>query len=194
MKHVKINFHGFLKKLIPETIEGNFRTLHDVFMYISHNYPQFKAPLNIGRYAVQVDEYNSKESIYCPLHTDTIEIRPFSNLAKSAGMGQIIVGAALIVVGVLVAAFVPGGQAIGIKMIYSGIFMIGMGMLTYLLTPEIKNKGDHNPGDNKYLGSPKNTTASGTPISIGYGLYKVYGHFLSFNISSSSVIVAGSND
>lgn len=178
---------------MPENIEGNFRTLHDVFMYISHNYPQFKAPLNVGRYAVQVEGYDSKESIYCPLHTDTIEIKPFSNMAKSAGMGQVIVGAALIVVGVLVAAFVPGGQAIGIKMIYAGITIAAMGVLTYLLTPEIKNKGDHNPGDNKYLGSPKNTTASGTPIAIGYGLYKVYGHFLSFNISSSSVIVAGSN-
>lgn len=192
MRKVKINFHGFLKDLIPEVIEGSFNTLHDVIMYLSHNYPQLKAPLNIGRYAVQIDGYNSKESIYCPLYTDTIEIKPFSSMAKSSGMGQVIVGIVLIAVAIGLNVVAPGNPA-SAWLAEIGFTMVISGLLTYLLTPEIKNKGDHNQGDNKYLGSPKNTTASGTPISIGYGLYKVYGHFLSFNISSSSVVLGNPN-
>ena len=191
MRKVKIKFHGFLGELIPEVIEGSFETLHDVFMYLSHNYPQLKAPLNIGRYAVKVEGYNTRESIYCPLTTDNIEVYP-TTFSKSAGFGQIIIGVVLVIVGALVAAFVPGGQPAGIFLMKLGIAFIVSGVLTYLLTPEFKNKGDHKQGDNKYLGTPGNTTASGTPIPIGYGRFKVFGHFLSYNISSSSVVIGAS--
>lgn len=206
MRKVKIKFHGFLGDLIPEVIEGSFETLHDVIMYLSHNYPKFKAPLDIGRYIIKIDGYESRESIYCPLYTDNIDIRPASLFSKSSGMGTIIVGVAIIALAVLtggaaaaIAAGLSGAlgttvtaaavSSFALQLGIAGGLMVLTGLLTYMTTPTIKNKGDHAAGDNKYLGTPGNTTASGTAIPIGYGKFKVSGHFLSFNISSSSVVI-----
>ena len=198
MRKVKIKFHGFLGKLIPEVIEGSFETLHDVITYLSNNYPQLKAPLNIGRYAVKVDKYNTRESIFCKLFTDEIHIRPAGVFSKSAGTGQMIVAAVLIVIAVIAdiatmgmsgGSFTFAATSFSTTLYVSAAVVALSGILTYLTTPKIKNKGDHKEGDNKYLGTPGNTTASGTPIPIGYGRFKVYGHFLSYNISSSSVVI-----
>lgn len=202
MRKVKINFHGFLKDLIPETITGSFETVHDALMFLSHNYPKLKAPLSVGRYCVTIDDYTSKESLYSPIYTDEINIRPYFSLSKSAGTGQIIVGAIMVAV-VAAAVIMTGGAAallsaaawgsalggFGGAIAVNGAIMMAMGILTLLTTPKIKNKGDHNAGESKYLGTPGNTTSSGTPIPIGYGRYKVSGHFLSLNVSSSSVVL-----
>lgn len=193
MRKVKIKFHGFLEKLIPEVIEGSFETLHDAIMYVSHNYPALKAPLEIGRYAIQIPGYATRESIYCKLYTDNIDIYPYTEMSKSGGMGQMIVGAAMIAVAFVANIFSPGNPA-SAYLVNWGLTLMAFGALTYLLTPKLKNKSDDgSSADNKYLGSPANTTASGTPIPIGYGLFKVHGHYLSFNISSSNLVMAGSD-
>ena len=193
MRKVKIKFHGFLEKLIPEVIEGSFETLHDAIMYVSHNYPALKAPLEIGRYSIQIPGYATRESIYCKLYTDNIDIYPYTEMSKSGGMGQMIVGATMIAVAFVASIFFPGKPAFA-HLAKWGLTLMAFGALTYLLTPKLKNKSDDgSSADNKYLGSPANTTASGTPIPIGYGLFKVHGHYLSFNISSSSLVMAGSD-
>lgn len=193
MRKVKIKFHGFLEKLIPEVIEGSFETLHDAIMYVSHNYPALKAPLEIGRYAIQIPGYATRESIYCKLYTDNIDIYPYTEMSKSGGMGQMIVGATMIAVAFVANIFAPGNPA-SAYLANWGLTLMAFGALTYLLTPKLKNKSDDgSSADNKYLGSLANTTASGTPIPIGYGLFKVHGHYLSFNISSSSLVMAGSD-
>lgn len=193
MRKVKIKFHGFLEKLIPEVIEGSFETLHDAIMYVSHNYPALKAPLEIGRYAIQIPGYATRESIYCKLYTDNIDIYPYTEMSKSGGMGQMIVGATMIAVAFVANIFFPGNP-VSVYLTNWGLTLMASGILTYLLTPKLKNKSDDgSSADNKYLGSPANTTASGTPIPIGYGLFKVHGHYLSFNISSSSLVMAGSD-
>lgn len=193
MRKVKIKFHGFLEKLIPEVIEGSFETLHDAIMYVSHNYPALKAPLEIGRYAIQIPGYATRESIYCKLYTDNIDIYPYTEMSKSGGMGQMIVGSVLVTVGIVMNLVLPGNP-VSPYLIQYGLTLMAFGTLTYLLTPKLKNKSDDgSSADNKYLGSPANTTASGTPIPIGYGLFKVHGHYLSFNISSSSLVMAGSD-
>lgn len=193
MRKVKIKFHGFLEKLIPEVIEGSFETLHDAIMYVSHNYPALKAPLEIGRYAIQIPGYATRESIYCKLYTDNIDIYPYTEMSKSGGIGQMIVGAVMIVVALVANKFSPGNP-VSAYLANWGLTLMVFGALAYLLTPKLKNKSDDgSSADNKYLGSPANTTASGTPIPIGYGLFKVRGHYLSFNISSSSLVMAGSD-
>ena len=193
MRKVKIKFHGFLEKLIPEVIEGSFETLHDAIMYVSHNYPALKAPLEIGRYAIQIPGYTTRESIYCKLYTDNIDIYPYTKMSKSGGMGQMIVGAVAIIVA-FIANIARPGNPVSTFLANWGLTLMAFGALTYLLTPKLKNKSDDgSSADNKYLGSPANTTASGTPIPIGYGLFKVHGHYLSFNISSSSLVMAGSD-
>lgn len=182
-----------MEKLIPEVIEGSFETLHDAIMYVSHNYPALKAPLEIGRYSIQIPGYATRESIYCKLYTDNIDIYPYTEMSKSGGMGQIIVGAAAIAVAFAADIFFPG-NAVSPHLAGWGLTLMVFGVLTYFLTPKLKNKSDDgSSADNKYLGSPANTAASGTPIPIGYGLFKVHGHYLSFNISSSSLVMAGSD-
>lgn len=203
LRKVRIKFHGFLEKLVPNVEEGTFQTAYDLITFMCQKYPQLKAPLNIGRYAIRIEGYDTRESILCPLHSDTIDIYPASNFSKSAGMGQMIVATVLVVVAVIAdlvsmgtsgGAFTFAASSFSSTLYTYGAILAITGLLTYLLTPKITNKGDNQTGDNKYLGSPKNTTANGTPIPIGYGKYKVYGHYLSFNINSSSLVIGKPNE
>jgi hypothetical protein len=41
-----------------------------------------------------------------------------------------------------------------------------------------------------YLGAGEQTTAAGTRIPLGYGKYKIAGHYVSYN-TSSTLYVAG---
>lgn len=67
-----------------------------------------------------------------------------------------------------------------------------IGGVMQMLSPSPKvsaNSGD--PEASKYLGAPGNTVALGTYIPIGYGKFKVGGHYISFNISTTEFAYKG---
>ena len=69
-----------------------------------------------------------------------------------------------------------------------GIGMIAQGLLTLLFPQPTPDSANTN---SKYLGVAQNTTKSGTRIPFGYGLFKISGQILSYNISSSNIKVYG---
>jgi predicted phage tail protein len=59
------------------------------------------------------------------------------------------------------------------------------GALQYLFTPTVNTSSDEST-NSKYLnGANANTTAAGTRIPFGYGLFRVAGHYISYNVTSS---------
>lgn len=209
MKKIKVYFHGYLKKLFPKPIELQAETAYEAIRNISFNYPQFKAPLDIGRYRIRIKDYDSLESLKVPLFTDSLHIYPFFKMGKSSGWVQIAVGVALIATGGIAlgvygsalataaagtATTAASGTAAAALAGLNGLVYAGVGMLVggiiSLLAPQPKLDNDmvSDPSASKYLGAPKNTVAVGTRIPIGYGLFRVYGHYISFNINAVDTI------
>lgn len=190
MRKIKIYLHGNLKNLIPEPIELQAETAAEAIQAMSHNYPQLQPPLDVGRWPVRIKDYDTKESLYVPLYTDELHIFPFFNFNKSGGFTQIVVGSVLIAVGAAAIYFGgPVGALIGEPLIYTGIAMIAGGVVSLLApTPEIRSSKNISETSSKYLGAPKNTVEAGTRIPICYGLFKVYGHYISFDINAVDTI------
>ena len=122
--------------------------------------------------------YNTVPALHSPLRSPELHLVP--DFSGGNGVTKILIGAALIA-----AFFIPGINAtVGMIALGMGI-SLALGGVLELLTPAPKTATpDKNEPDSKYLGAPKNTVAGNTRIPIGFGRYKLYGQFLSFNIQS----------
>src|ERR1044072_3818727 len=181
---MKINFHGYLKDLCPGEYEFSVKTIAEAIRAISSQLPGLKPhPVN-GRHMLSIVGCDSEEDLYKAFEGDSIDIVPAfvgNKSGSSGGWVQIVLGTVLVVVGVVLAVY---GYGAGIPLVTMGLGMI-LGGVSQLLapTPE-RSKGKDDPESSKYLGAPKNTTEYGTPIPIGYGEFKCFGHYLSFNIDA----------
>lgn len=119
-------------------------------------------------YAVFYDQQNlSKDEIHNPMGCAEIRIAPIVLGAKKAGVFQVILGAVLIVVGVL-AWFAPPVSA---ALINAGIALV-IGGVIQLLTPAPKGRAAEDRPDNKasaVFNGPINTQAQGNPVQVLYG-------------------------
>lgn len=212
---IKINLHGHLKEKVPEIINLETDTVIDALKQLTIKYPQLKAPLHIGRWPVKIKDYDTKESFYLPLYTKELDIYPLFETSKSewvsVGVGVALVAVGGFAAAAYSAAY-AGAAAASAKaaalgysisassFMSSGTMLLGMaanlatGIGTSLIIGGIMQalspspKVTANPSDpeaSKYLGAPGNTTALGTYIPIGYGKFKVSGHYISFNISTT---------
>ena len=108
------------------------------------------------------------------------------------------IGAALIVTGILLAPL-TGGASVSLASMSasqltayfamhmafaSGISLIMQGTMGLLSPTPTTTANASDPEASKYLSSAQNTTTLGTYIPVGYGKYKVGGHYISFNIST----------
>jgi predicted phage tail protein len=95
-----------------------------------------------------------------------------------------------------VSFFVPEAWALAGITAQSLIFGVGssllLGGVLQLLSPApMRDTPAGDPEASRYLGPPANTVAIGTRIPIGYGTFKLAGHFLSFDIRATDVALAG---
>lgn len=201
---VKLYLHGHLKdKVQKDFVEVEATTLIDALRNFELKYRKvLKAPIDIGRWKIRVKGFEDKESWYVPLFMNEIHIYPEFRMGKSQGSGawvQIGIGVALIGLtiatgglGAISAAAAAGSMTVGsfaASMALSmGIGMIAQGLLTLLFPQPTPDSASTN---SKYLGVAQNTTKSGTRIPFGYGLFKISGQILSYNISSSNIKVYG---
>lgn len=103
----------------------------------------------------------------------------------SSGTAKIIVGAVLVVAGILLTVYSAGtGAAIGGYMISAGIGLM-LGGVIQLLTPVPKAEDPAESASNKpsyVFNGPVNTTAQGQPVPIGYGRLIVGGAVISAGV------------
>lgn len=186
---VKLFLHGHLKsKIQKDYVEVEAFNLLEALNQLANNYrKELRAPLDVGRWKIKIKGYETKESWYVPLMDEEIHIYPCFNLSKKIG-AQTIIGAVLVAVGFVISLF-PGGQATGFFLMKVGGVMMLTGALMDLFFPVPKNKTSMDELTNSaYLGSQGNTTAMGTRIPFGYGLFKVAGHYISYNVTSTKVV------
>ncbi len=111
-----------------------------------------------------------------------IRIAPVITGSKRAGLLQTIVGAVMIIAGVVVSGMSFGlASPIGAAMIAGGIGMVAGGVIQ-MLSPQPKGlktsaAPENTPG--YAFGSAKNTTASGNPVPLCYGKRRVGGAIIS---------------
>lgn len=200
---VKLYLHGHLKdKVQKDFVEVEATTLIDALRNFELKYRKvLKAPIDIGRWKIRVKGFEDKESWYVPLFMNEIHIYPEFRMGKSQGSGawiQIGVAVALVASAVILgpASFaVMGFGGLGVIsgsaatwLAFTGVAMMASGLLNLLFTQPTPDTVSTN---SKYLGVAQNTTKSGTRIPFGYGLFKISGQILSYNISSSNIKVYG---
>ena len=113
-----------------------------------------------------------EEQLSFPAGNEDIRIAPILQGSKRGGVLQVIVGAVLMVAGLVIAEGTLGlGSPVG-----SAVFMMGASMafggIVQMLSPQQKGlaaKDSPNNGASYNFNGPVNTTAQGNPVPVGYG-------------------------
>ena len=181
---VKIFLHGHLKEKIgADFIYTEARTAYEALKSIGTRYKKvLKAPLDLGKWKVKLKDYDTREKIMGAIRHNVLHLYPSFRTAKSGGATQMIVGFVMIVVGAIL-IYTGYGAKLGVYMIKAGVGMMCAGALSLIMAPDLST-GDAETKD-KYLGAANHTTAAGTRIPFGYGKYRITGHYISYNISST---------
>ncbi|HEM8667213.1 TPA: tail assembly protein [Klebsiella aerogenes] len=137
----------------------------------------FRGKRNIG-----LDDYKNLEG------DSDIRIAPVMEGAKKAGMFQTILGAVLLVVGMVTAIIFPGNP-VSPYLIASGASMM-TGGIYQMLSPQPKGLQGREDPDNKpsyAFGSAVNSTAMGNPIPVLYGQREIGGAILRAGITAEDI-------
>jgi predicted phage tail protein len=129
----------------------------------------------------------AKDDLSFPSNGADIRIAPVVIGSKKAGVFQTILGAVLVVVGVVVGVL-AGWTGVG-GFAASGLISSGVGMMLggvmQMLSPMQGGLASRQDPDNKpsyAFGGPVNTIAQGNPVSIDYGRPRIGGAIISAGI------------
>lgn len=140
-------------------------------------YACFKGKRNIG-----VDQLG------VGIGDNDFRIAPVMAGAKKGGVFQTILGAVMVVAGVVASMF-PGGQAAAPYLIAGGLSTMAGGVIQ-LLSPQAQGLSVGESADNKpsyAFGGPVNTTAQGNPVGVLWGEYEIGGAVISAGIIANEV-------
>lgn len=160
----------------------NFDGLEDYLMNAKKNgmtFAVFRGKRNIG--VQDFKELGGKSEI---------RIAPVMEGAKKAGMFQTILGAVMVVAGIVVTGLSFGWAApVGGAMISAGIGMMAGG-LYQMLSPQPKGLQGRDDADNKpsyAFGGSVNTLAMGNPVALLYGEREIGGAIISAGIVAEDI-------
>ena len=134
------------------------------------------------RFAIFTDKRKtiSEKEVDMDTGSDLIRIIPIVEGAGGNGILQTVLGAVLIVVGVVVTGMSFGSAgAVGAGLIGAGIGMM-LGGVAQMLMPKTNTEDANSDGNkaNKGFGSAVTTVAQGNPVPILYGEFEVGGFVL----------------
>lgn len=119
-----------------------------------------------------------------------IRIAPIMEGAKKAGMFQTILGAVMVVAGIVVSGLSFGwASPVGGAMISAGIGMMAGGIYQ-MLSPQPKGLQGRDDPDNKpsyAFGGSVNTLAMGNPVALLYGEREIGGAIISAGIVAEDI-------
>lgn len=174
-----VYLHGPFKAFSDGPIEVIADTVWDAIEAVTLQIKGFKPDLH-GRKRVQVAGFDTIESLRQPSDVKDIHLIPHMVFGKNNGLVQVVVGAVLIVAGVLVT---PLNPQIGAGLIASGIGMV-IGGLIQILTPQ--PKASDPTSVSRYIPSNQNTVKIGTTIPLLYGEGMCAGQIMSLEIVSNN--------
>jgi len=160
----------------------NFDGLEDYLMNAKKNgmiFAVFRGKRNIGVQDFQELAGNSD-----------IRIAPVMEGAKKAGIFQTILGAVMVVAGIVVSGLSAGWAGpVGGAMISAGIGMMAGGIYQ-MLSPQPKGLQGRDDPDNKpsyAFGGSVNTLAMGNPVALLYGEREIGGAIISAGVISEDI-------
>ncbi len=119
-----------------------------------------------------------------------IRIAPIMEGAKKAGVFQTILGAVMVVAGVLISTFSAGTLSVfGASLAAGGIGMMAGGIYQ-MLSPQPKGLQGRDDPDNKpsyAFGGSVNTLAMGNPVAVLYGEREIGGAIISAGIVAEDI-------
>lgn len=121
-----------------------------------------------------------------------IRIAPVMEGAKKAGMFQTILGAVMVVAGVIIGVttnWTGAGLTFGAGLIMSGASMMAGGIYQ-MLSPQPKGLQGRDDPDNKpsyAFGGSVNTLAMGNPVALLYGVREIGGAIISAGIVAEDI-------
>ncbi|NAR56706.1 tail assembly protein [Acinetobacter haemolyticus] len=131
-------------------------------------------------FAVFQDDENIGET-ELDMNTSAKVIKVVPRVMGAGGAVQTIIGAVLVVVGVLVTVgTLGGGAALGAGLIGAGVGMM-VGGIAMMLMPKIESQDQNQDGNkaNKGFGGAVTTVAQGNPVPVLYGQREVGGFIAS---------------
>ncbi|MGV3780238.1 tail assembly protein [Citrobacter freundii] len=187
-----IKLSGSLASLFGREHQRLIGPTREAFRALSATIPGFEKFMNTSNtrgmtFAVFVDKKNvTKDDLDFPNGGRTIRIVPVIMGSKRAGVLQTILGAVLVVVGVLGSTI---GQAWGGGVWGPAAWKIGAAMMVggvaQMLSPQPGGLSSKQDADNKAsyaFGGVTNTTAQGNPVPLGYGKRRIGGAIISAGI------------
>lgn len=185
---IKIFLHGHLRdKIGKDYLEEDVKTAREALSRLDFCLSKLgRPPLSLGRWKVIVKHYETKEKLFGSLRHNIIHVYPRFCTAKNvfSAIGNTIVAAVKTYAGIVTGRIIWDNKG------FMKDLTRLMGGVTELfgLSPEM-NTSEEIENNSKYLGTIGNTVVAGTRIPFGYGLYKVSGHFISYNVSSTTIRV-----
>ena len=168
----KVKLYGELAKKFGREFMLEVESVAEAVRALSANFPGFEKELMTAHlrgieYVVRADKRDVTEmelnNSLAP--QETIRIAPITVGRKKGGFFQTIIGAILIVVGVVITA------AWGAYLIQAGVALAAGGIIQMLVpvpkTDDPSERPENKP--NTYFDGAVNTLAQGHPVPLGYG-------------------------
>lgn len=200
MKTVILN--GELGKLFGKRHRLDVNTAGEAVRALVANFPAIEKYLmetkGVGyRIKLHKSPLMDANELHQPVGGDTITITPVV-AGAGRGIGQILLGAALIVA----SFYIPGlpmmfgvanttAIAIGNAVFYAGV-SLALGGVAQMLAPSPKTGDPRERPENTpsyVFNGPVNTTAQGQPVPVGYGRLIVGGAVISAGITTEEIPV-----
>ena len=181
-----IKLYGILAKKFGKEFKLNIENTREAMRALSVQVPGFEnCMLHAHEQGLEFAVFQDKQNIgenELDMSTEAKVIKIVPKVKGSGGAVQTIIGAVLVVVGVLITIGTLGGGApLGAALIGAGIGMM-VGGVAMMLMPKVDNTQDENQDGNKAnkgFGGAVTTVAQGNPVPVLYGRREVGGFIAS---------------
>ncbi|HAJ7159979.1 TPA: tail assembly protein [Escherichia coli] len=170
---VRICLHGDLQRF-GRRISLYVNTAAEAIRALSLQLSGFRRQMNEGWYQIRIrGEDTAPEAVYARLHEplnpgDVIHLVPRTEGAKSGGVFQTVLGAALVVASI----WMPGISIAASNIMFAMGAAMALGGVAQMLAPKAKTpdyRTTDNGRQNTYFSSLDNMIAQGNPVPVPYG-------------------------
>lgn len=189
----RIELGGILGKTFGKIHHRLISTTHEATRALAATLPGFeKFMISSQRRGLTYAVFRGKKNIGeddlgFPVSGEVIRIVPVAIGSKRGGVLQTVLGAVLVVAGVLISTFTSwtvAGVGVGGAITSLGISMMAGGVIQ-MLSPQTAGLASKQDSDNKpsyAFGSVTNTASQGYPVPLGYGKRRIGGAIISAGI------------